>query len=279
MEKGLTSKLGEFVSQLRYQDIPPEALVAIRRAFTDCVGVMIAGAHEPAPQILKSTLAPVDGNATLFFGPERAPALDAALINATAAHALDFDDVVEVERVRSRGVDQGRVQGGGTLRPEEQRRVAVHGGESGLKYLWRRLVGARNHDTDAIRESPPYGDESFRWNILVAQLRNELAKFRSQSFFHEAHSRSVKVAVFSGNAPAIYAKKCGALFPEIQGEIEVAMLAQTMRPHENVTVASSVSPTIGRLAEPREKSTPCCVCQRYYRRLCGMSVLASMPVE
>lgn len=93
MEKGLTSKLGEFVSQLRYQDIPSDALVAVRRAFTDCVGVMIAGAHEPAPQILKSTLAPAHGNATLYFGPERVPALDAALINATAAHALDFDDV------------------------------------------------------------------------------------------------------------------------------------------------------------------------------------------
>lgn len=93
MTIALTAGLGEFVANLRASDIPDEALGFIRMGFTDCVGVMIAGAAEPAPQKVKAFLAPDGGEATLCFGQGRASALDAAMINATAAHALDFDDV------------------------------------------------------------------------------------------------------------------------------------------------------------------------------------------
>ena len=94
MPTALTTGLGKFIAALRYQDIPKEAISFIHTGFTDCVGVMIAGAREEAPQILRSTLpAPVDGEATVLFGEGRAAAQDAAWINGTAAHALDFDDV------------------------------------------------------------------------------------------------------------------------------------------------------------------------------------------
>jgi 2-methylcitrate dehydratase PrpD len=46
-------------------------------------------------RILTSTLSPSRGEATLVFGPTSASALEAALINATAAHALDYDDVAQ----------------------------------------------------------------------------------------------------------------------------------------------------------------------------------------
>ncbi len=95
MTIALTRDLGKFVSSVRYQDIPEAAISAIHTAFTDSVGVMVAGAAEPALQLLKAMLAPVGSEAMLAVGKGRASALDAAWINGTAAHALDFDDVAQ----------------------------------------------------------------------------------------------------------------------------------------------------------------------------------------
>lgn len=88
----LTRRLGEFVAGLDYDAIPEKARKIIRTGFTDCIGVMIAGSTEPGPQLLKSTLKPAGTESSLLFCEGRASALDAARINGTAAHALDFDD-------------------------------------------------------------------------------------------------------------------------------------------------------------------------------------------
>jgi len=89
----LTRTLGKFIAELRYEQIPAEALSVIHMGFTDCVGVMIAGRNEPAPQKLKLALAPAPGEASLLFGEASASGPEAAWINGTAAHALDYDDV------------------------------------------------------------------------------------------------------------------------------------------------------------------------------------------
>jgi len=94
MPTPLTTGLGKFIAGLRYKDIPQGAIRFAQMGFADCVGVMLAGAHEDPPQILRSILAtPTNGEATLLFGEGRAAAPDAAWINGAAAHALDFDDV------------------------------------------------------------------------------------------------------------------------------------------------------------------------------------------
>jgi 2-methylcitrate dehydratase PrpD len=95
MPVALTVGLGKFIAGLRYQDIPKEAIPFIHTGFTDCAGVMIAGADEPAPQLVRAMLAPSGNEATLLFGAGRASAPEAAWINGTAAHALDFDDVAQ----------------------------------------------------------------------------------------------------------------------------------------------------------------------------------------
>src|SRR3954467_2731346 len=95
MSTALTAGLGRFVAGLRYEDIPAEALEVIAIGFTDCVGVMIAGSKEDAVRIGTATLSPAPGESTLHFGTTSAPALEAAMINAIAAHALDYDDVAQ----------------------------------------------------------------------------------------------------------------------------------------------------------------------------------------
>ncbi len=92
MSTALTADLGKFIAGLRYENIPQEAVPLIKTAFVDCIGVMIAGAHEESIRVLEATLAPAAGDATLLFSNRSAAGPDAAWINGTAAHVLDFDD-------------------------------------------------------------------------------------------------------------------------------------------------------------------------------------------
>ena len=90
----LTQALGRFVADVTFEQLPEPALRTVRTGFIDCIGTMIAGSVEPAVQILKKTLATAgNGEATLYLSSERCPAPEAAWINGTAAHALDYDDV------------------------------------------------------------------------------------------------------------------------------------------------------------------------------------------
>jgi 2-methylcitrate dehydratase PrpD len=93
MSEALTSSLGTFVSDLRLSLIPSDALEVVRTGFADSVATLIAGSVEDPPKILHATLAPPPGDATLYLVGPRVPAPEAAWINGTAAHALDYDDV------------------------------------------------------------------------------------------------------------------------------------------------------------------------------------------
>lgn len=93
MPDALTRSLAAFVADLKFEAIPEKALSVVRLGFTDSTGTMMAGSIEEAPKLLEKVLAPGAGNASLYLAGPRVPAPDAALINATAAHALDFDDV------------------------------------------------------------------------------------------------------------------------------------------------------------------------------------------
>lgn len=89
----LTRALGQFVADLSPNGVPDEAARIARMGFIDCIGVLIAGRHEDAPRLLMDTINPQSGPSSLLFTERKASAADAAWINGTAAHALDFDDV------------------------------------------------------------------------------------------------------------------------------------------------------------------------------------------
>jgi 2-methylcitrate dehydratase PrpD len=89
----LTEALGRFVSEVSFERLPAAAIEVARQGFTDTIATMIAGAREPAPQILEKVLQAKTGAATLYFSGRRSSAPEAAWINGTAGHALDYDDV------------------------------------------------------------------------------------------------------------------------------------------------------------------------------------------
>ena len=92
----LTQDLGRFVADLSFERLPEGAADVARVGFIDTIATMIAGAHDPAPQLLRKALNPTGGEATLYFTGERSPAPEAAWINGTAGHALDYDDVASL---------------------------------------------------------------------------------------------------------------------------------------------------------------------------------------
>ena len=91
---GLTRELGVLVSNLQYKDIPAPAVATAKRGFIDCIGVMFAGREEPVVRVLRETFSfPVSTESKILFDKGQTSSPEAALINATAGHALDYDDV------------------------------------------------------------------------------------------------------------------------------------------------------------------------------------------
>ncbi len=88
----LARALGERVATFTFEDLPAAAIDWAKVGILDTVGVTLAGAREPAATLLTQVLGPGAGDAVVFGSTQRASALDAALINGTASHALDFDD-------------------------------------------------------------------------------------------------------------------------------------------------------------------------------------------
>jgi 2-methylcitrate dehydratase PrpD len=89
----LTKHLGQFVADLSPNHLPDDAVRIARMGFIDTIGTMMVGRKEDSVRIMTDVLAPAAGAATLYFGARKATAPEAAWINGTAAHALDYDDV------------------------------------------------------------------------------------------------------------------------------------------------------------------------------------------
>lgn len=90
----LTQELAKRINAVRYENLPPEAIHWAKVGLLDLVGVTLAGAREDTTRIVQGALAlgAGAGSSLVFGGNQRVSALDAALINGTASHALDFDD-------------------------------------------------------------------------------------------------------------------------------------------------------------------------------------------
>lgn len=93
---GFTTRLAHWAATTARQ-WPPEALEQAQRAFVDTVACMIAGAGDEAVRRVAAGLA-TWGQAGGISRVARSRGLDApwaALVNGTAAHALDYDDVLD----------------------------------------------------------------------------------------------------------------------------------------------------------------------------------------
>lgn len=89
---GLARALGQRVAAIRYDDLPDDAIHWARVGILDTIGVTLAGSGEDAARIAAQALDFGEGPGLILGTRQRTGVLDAALVNGTASHALDFDD-------------------------------------------------------------------------------------------------------------------------------------------------------------------------------------------
>src|SRR5438046_1371924 len=85
-------ELAKRINAVRYENLPPQAIHWAKVGILDTVGVTIAGNSDASARIVAGVLGAATGPARVFGDDKSVVALDAALINGTASHALDFDD-------------------------------------------------------------------------------------------------------------------------------------------------------------------------------------------
>src|SRR3546814_16062066 len=89
---GLTRSAAQFVADLRYEDLPDGAADVAITGITDCAAVILLGIDEPITSIVAQGAPSGAEEATARWGTIRTTADYAALLNATSAHSLDYDD-------------------------------------------------------------------------------------------------------------------------------------------------------------------------------------------
>ena len=94
---GVTTALVDYAHALKYEDVPPEVLERTKQMLLDFLGVAYGGLRvgESSEPIIMGTLdlaAGAEGGSVVVGRAERLPAHYAALLNATFAHSMDFDD-------------------------------------------------------------------------------------------------------------------------------------------------------------------------------------------
>ena len=90
-----TGAVVEFICRSRLHEFPADALTIAKRCIIDGLGVLLAGSTQDVGHILRAHVRGTDSRSeATVFGPEpfRTGAADAALVNGTAGHALDWDD-------------------------------------------------------------------------------------------------------------------------------------------------------------------------------------------
>jgi 2-methylcitrate dehydratase PrpD len=88
----LTAQAGQFLADVRYHQLPAEVLPTVRDAFTDTIGVIMAGIDQPISGILRKTIVEPSGRqeSRACLSSHLVGAPDAALLGGAIAHCLDY---------------------------------------------------------------------------------------------------------------------------------------------------------------------------------------------
>jgi 2-methylcitrate dehydratase PrpD len=93
--QGLTAKLAGNAASIRYDQLPDDVVSIAKCCFLDWLGVTLAAHEDPIMQMLVAEAKEQGGNpqATIIGEGLKTSVSQAALINGTVSHALDYDDV------------------------------------------------------------------------------------------------------------------------------------------------------------------------------------------
>ena len=91
---GATEMVANWIVDTTYEDIPPDAIRVANESCFDLLGVILAGSTQKVGEIIRSYAGELGGTeeATILASGERTSVQNAALVNGTMGHALDYDD-------------------------------------------------------------------------------------------------------------------------------------------------------------------------------------------
>lgn len=94
----LTEKLAAQVANIRYPDVPQEAVEKAKQCILDCVGVTVAGAADSIREPVMQYLDTIGGepSATVIGIGGKTSVTNAALANGIFSHVLDYDDTNQI---------------------------------------------------------------------------------------------------------------------------------------------------------------------------------------
>jgi 2-methylcitrate dehydratase PrpD len=92
----VSETLSAFITSTEFADLGASQVDAARQAIGDCHGCTVAGAATPTGAIIRrvAEASSARGASTVIGGTLLLSAQAAALVNGTAAHALDYDDIL-----------------------------------------------------------------------------------------------------------------------------------------------------------------------------------------
>lgn len=95
MEKSISRQIAEFAVNLKYEDLPKEVILEVKRYLYDSVGCAYGGYHTKDVNILRDIYMEMGGagQATLIGFGDKIPAVNATLVNSLMIRALDFNDI------------------------------------------------------------------------------------------------------------------------------------------------------------------------------------------
>ena len=103
-----SAQIADYVLRVDAAALTPDRIHTVARAFLDTVGVALAGQHEPASQLAlaygRSQGRGAAWEGTVWATGEQLPLEEAALVNGTMGHVLDYDDLMSgVDAVIAKG--------------------------------------------------------------------------------------------------------------------------------------------------------------------------------
>jgi 2-methylcitrate dehydratase PrpD len=95
-----TERLARFISECKYAWLPNDVVAGVKRCFLDWIGVTLGATGDDGAKILLGVVQGHGGKrqASIFGSRARTTMLQAALVNGTMSHALDYDDAHNVVR-------------------------------------------------------------------------------------------------------------------------------------------------------------------------------------
>jgi 2-methylcitrate dehydratase PrpD len=117
-----TAALAKNLVSARYEDLPPEVIEHTKKQVLDILGVALGGSSKAGIRELAEIIIDLGGKpeSTIFCFGKKVPAFNAAQVNASMAHALDYDDtgdgpthqsVITVPTALAMAERQGKVSG------------------------------------------------------------------------------------------------------------------------------------------------------------------------